>query len=36
MHGLGHLMASTSKGWLIIVVLLFGQFVITANTATGF
>ena len=36
MHDLGHLMTSTSKGQLVLVVLLFGKFVITATTAAGF
>ena len=36
MHDLGHLMTSTSKGQLVLVVLFLGQLVITATTATGF
>ena len=35
MHGLGHLMTSAGEGEFVLVVLLLGQFVITAATAIG-
>ena len=36
MHSLGHLMTSSGEGEVILVVLLLGEFVITATTAIGF